>query len=347
MNVINWNCSKFKQSLTGIKRYEDELYNHINTGYPEINIVRIHRPENSILGSTIFSWLLTYSRKNADINHATCQTIAPVIYFTRSPPSVITVLDIVPLIYPSTKTNLAVTLQWSLIPSALQKINRIITISEFTKTELIKVLKIPEERISPVYLGVDHSAYHPQDREHCKKMFGLSTEEQHILVVASNLYHKRMDLAQKIIEDLCTRHNTIRMIKSGYGEQLRGKGIINLGIVPEEKMPMLYGAADVYLHTSEYEGFGLPILEAMACGTPVVASNRASIPEIIGNSGDLIEISSNNCIQLFVQAIEDKIDLGIDKSALEQSKKFSWDKMTQETVNIYEEIYNTSANISS
>ena len=78
-----------------------------------------------------------------------------------------------------------------------------------------------------------------------------------------------MDLAKNIFDHIRSIKGNIKMIKAGYGEVLKGEDIISVGWVKEEEMPLLFNAADVYLHTSEYEGFELPILEAMACGTQV------------------------------------------------------------------------------
>ncbi len=95
----------------------------------------------------------------------------------------------------------------------------------------------------------------------------------------------------------------MKLLKVGYGDMLQGEGIINLGWVREEDMPSLYNAADIFLHTAEYEGFGLPVLEAMACGVPVVASNSASLPEIVGNCGELVDLSSPEYEMNFSTAI--------------------------------------------
>ena len=101
------------------------------------------------------------------------------------------------------------------------------------------------------------------------------------------------------------------MLKAGHGEELKGEGVISVGWVPEEGMPLLFNAADVYLHTSEYEGFGLPVLEAMTCGVPVIANNKASIPEIVGSYGSFAGLDENNIIQTS-EKILSLMDNGID-----------------------------------
>jgi glycosyltransferase involved in cell wall biosynthesis len=104
-------------------------------------------------------------------------------------------------------------------------------------------------------------------------------------------------------------------------------------------MPILYNCADVFLHTSEYEGFGLIILEAMSCGVPVVVSNRTSIPEVVGSSGNMIDLDSEDVIEQFVAKILSCLDQGIDEEAVRQSHNFSWAKTAAETVKVYERVY--------
>jgi glycosyltransferase involved in cell wall biosynthesis len=339
MKVIYWNCSKKSHPLTGLKRYEEELFSKTAKRYSDIKLKRICRPDNPLLGNTVLSWLTAYKAEAADIVHATCQTIAPAILFNRPQVFLLTILDIIPLIYPSAQTDLSVKIQWKIIPRAIKRINNFITISEFTKQEIIRLLDVPEDHISTVYLGVDHSKYFPRTNKiTCKEHFHLNPDEKHILVVASNLQHKRMDLAAEIIKEIRTRKTDIKMIKIGYGEELKGEGIINLGRISEEDMPILYNAANVFLHTSEYEGFGFPILEAMACGLPVVASNKASIPEIVQNTGNLVDISKTDCIDRFVYAILDNIDNDVDNLAVIQSKKFTWENTVDETMKIYQKL---------
>jgi len=283
--------------------------------------------------------MVFYKSNNADIVHATSQTVAPAVYFRLKKPKkfIVTVHDLAPLVYPSEITDVSMKIQFMLTPRALKKADRIIAISEFTKGEIMRLLGIEEERISVVYQGVDHKRYKPMDKIECKRKFGLNPEEKHILVVSSNIEHKRMDLAKKIFNYIRSIREDVKMIKAGYGELLEGDGVISVGWVPEEQMPLLFNAADVYLHTSEYEGFGLPVLEAMACGVPVVANNKASIPEIVGDYGSFAGLDERNIIQTS-EKILSLINNGIDREAVEQSKKFSWRETTEKTIKVYEEV---------
>ena len=229
-------------------------------------------------------------------------------------------------------------IKWRLVPSALKNVDRIIAISYFTKKEIMRLIGIDENKISVVYQGVDHSRYHPMNKRECKERLGLNPDEKYILVVASNEERKRMDLVKRIFDEVRRQREDVKLIKAGYAEKLTDEGIINTGYIPEPEMPVLFNAADIYLHTSEYEGFGLPILEAMACGVPIITSNKAAIPEIVGSYGEMIDLDSENVVELFTERILKGLDKGINLKAIERSKSFSWLKTAEETIKVYEEV---------
>ncbi|MEG9195083.1 MAG: glycosyltransferase [Candidatus Methanoglobus sp.] len=101
-----------------------------------------------------------------------------------------------------------------------------------------------------------------------------------------------------------------------------------------------FSTPHMLIYTSEYEGFGLPILEAMACGIPVVASNSASIPEIVGKAGKLVDLNDEECVKEFAEAILQILEsnIKIDRRALERSMEFDWEKTARETLEIYTEV---------
>ncbi|MCS7094165.1 MAG: glycosyltransferase family 1 protein [Candidatus Aenigmarchaeota archaeon] len=341
MEVYHWNSSRINE-ISGIRKYEDNLFEKLlevaEKKSIELKIHRILRGTKRVLDSVVFSWLIKYKGKSNV--HGTSQVLAPAIYLKKPRNHVITVHDLAPLLYPFEIRDISEKIQWKIVPRALKRIEHLIAISKFTKNEIVRLLNVREENISIIYQGVDHQLYKPLSKESCRKFFGLSMDRKYILYVASNLYHKRIDLAKKIFEEIKKYRDDVEMIKAGYSEKLEGEGIISMEWIKEEDMPKLYNSADVYLHTSEYEGFGLPILEAMACGIPVVASNRASIPEVVGNAGILVDLDSN-AIKNFAEALLKVLEKEekICKKSLERSKIFTWEKTAEETLKLYEAVF--------
>jgi len=341
MKVVQWCLSRVSTPMTGIRKYEEELYKNtikiIREERLDIEIKRILRSDSRIFGSTVFSWFYRYKCGNAKVVHATSQVLAPVIYFRKPRKFIVTVHDLAPIVYPFEIKDISERIQWIFTPNALKKVDLIIAISEFTKNEIVRLLRIEEDRIAVIHQGVDHELYKPMDKERCRSYFNLDPEKKYILYVSSNLYHKRVDLAKSVFEEIRKCRDDVFMIKAGYSERLEGEGIISMGWIDEKDVPKLYNCADVYLHTSEYEGFGLPILEAMACGVPVVASNKASIPEIVGNAGILVDLN-DDCVKEFAESILKILDknVKVDRKALERSMKFSWEKTARETLEVYQ-----------
>jgi len=175
MKIVQWNISKEEHPMYALRKYEDELFKHLKELRQDWNIGRIWRSDGKILGSTVFSWFF-YKSNNADIVHATSQTIAPAVYFRLKKPRkfIVTVHDLAPLVYPSEITDVSMKIQFMLTPRALKKADRIIAISEFTKGEIMRLPGIEEERISVVYQGVDHKRYKSMDKIKCKEDNRLS-----------------------------------------------------------------------------------------------------------------------------------------------------------------------------
>ncbi|MDW8034350.1 MAG: glycosyltransferase family 1 protein [Nitrososphaerota archaeon] len=293
--------------------------------------VKVFRKPSGFKGNPLT--LRLFYKSDGDIVHATTQTL--VIYSYPKPKRfVVTLHDIFP-----PRKNFELKLKQFLSLPKLKRADKIIAVSNFTKSEIIGRTKIDEDKIAVIPLGVDLSIYKPMNKAVCKREFGLNAEEKHILVVSSNAPHKRMDIVKAVFEEVRRRRENVKLVKAGYGQSLQGRDIINVGYIPEEKMPILYNACDVLLHTSEYEGFGMPLLEAMACGLPIVASNKASIPEVVGECGRLVNLESGDCVEEFVDNILDCIDKKErNEKGIERSKKFSWEIVAKDTMKVYEEL---------
>lgn len=315
----------------GAGKYE----HYLPRGIAKLGVeVKIFRRPKGLKGNPLT--LRLFYKSDGDIVHATSQILS--IYSYPKPENfVVTVHDLYSL-----QQSLTARIKRSLIKNTLNRADKIIAVSEFTKGETNEQMKINEDKIEVIHMGIDLSMYKFTNKELCKRELGLNAEEKHILTVASNEPHKRMDITKAVFEKVSKCREDVKLLKAGYGQTLEGKGIVNLGFVPEERMPILYNASDVLLHTSEYEGFGMPLLEAMACGTPIVASNKAAIPEVVGDCAELVDLDSENCVEQFAEKVLNYIDRGRrNQKGIERSKKFSWERTARETMEVYEALLGT------
>lgn len=241
---------------------------------------------------------------------------------------------------------------------AMAKADKIITISEKTKEDLIKYTKIPDEKIKTIYLGVDSKFQVLTDEtiQKLKKEYSLppnfilylgseQSRKNFIFLIKSFYYlKKRYNLKIKLVKvgrpqiDKKQRQKTFELIK----KLNLTNDIIFIDYIPEKDLTTLYNAANLFVYPSLYEGFGLPPLEAMACGTPVITSNTSSLPEVVGNAGIMIDPKN---IQELTDAMYNvlknpELEKELSKKGLKRAKMFSWEKTAKETLKVYEEVCN-------
>ncbi len=218
------------------------------------------------------------------------------------------------------------------------RVRKVITSSYCSKNDLLKILNLPEGKIEVVYLAVNNK-FQPQSAQRIneiKQKYGIN--KKYILYVGNSKPHKNLnrliDAYNLLPEDIKREH---QLVLAGVG-QLQTPELSNsevISFVSEEDLPALYSGAELFVFPSLYEGFGLPPLEAMACGCPVVSSNTSSMPEILGdaclyfNPYDVKDIS--NKIEL---ALRDKGIKFRDKGVA-RAKMFSVEKMTEKLIEIF------------
>src|SRR3989338_45683 len=239
------------------------------------------------------------------------------------PPSnakqVTTYHDVIPLKYPGWSTSKIVSVQKRRLKIVEKEIDMVIAVSEATKKDLLEVSQIPEEKIKVIYEGVEErfKIQKKEDIEEFKKKYNLPNN----FLMAIGGIGERKNL--KRIKEASKDYNLIVL-----GEDVQ---------VSREELPLLYASAELLVYASLYEGFGLPILEAMACGTLVVTSNVSSMPEIAGEAAVLVKPASVESIRNGIVKALDKNDELVEKG-LERAKEFSWEKCAKETAQVYKEL---------
>jgi glycosyltransferase involved in cell wall biosynthesis len=274
---------------------------------------------------------------------------------------VMTVHDVLEHLYRARdRSGLRRSLHFQLTRRVLTGASRILAVSNYTKSEIEKLFGIPGSRIEVVYNAIDERFL----RGHASDTDRQVLAERYLVTYPFLLYagrispHKNVvriieafsalkaelekegrfsDLKLIIIGDELSKHPDLRrtVVRGGVQNDVRF-----MGFVPIEMLRVFYDAAKIFVFPSLYEGFGLPPLEAMAHGTPVVTSNTSSLPEVVGNAAVLVnpenvfEIMRALLRVLLDQTVRDKYK----QRGYEQAKRFSWDASARQILNAYEEV---------
>ncbi|MCX7837245.1 MAG: glycosyltransferase family 4 protein [candidate division WOR-3 bacterium] len=263
--------------------------------------------------------------------------------------SIVTCHDIAPLFCPTNFFELNLR---KYLYSGLKLANLIIADSNNTKIDLIKRYNIRENKIKVIYLGVDHNIYYPQnDKELLRKKWNLPIDGKILIHPGAEKWRKNVFNIIKALKILEKRLKNIYLIRVGKKTKKIEKLIDKLDLkkiviyyqnLKEEELAELYNASDLLVFPSFYEGFGLPVLEAMACGLPTIISNLSSLPEItMNNSFYCNPFSYEDIAEKIYKILTDKELYNYFKiKGLNYIKTFSWEKCANEVWKIYEEIIN-------
>jgi glycosyltransferase involved in cell wall biosynthesis len=234
---------------------------------------------------------------------------------------------------------------------SVRRAKRIIAVSQATADDCVSLLGADRERVRVVYCGVD-PFYHPRpaaDVAAFRAVKGLT--DPYILFVGTLEPRKNLGNLLKAFAQARKRGLKHRLVVVGgagwmYEDMLRrvredglDDGVAFAGFAPAEEMPLWYGAADAFVYPSLLEGFGLPVAEAMACGTPVITSNTSSMPEVGGAAAAYATPTSVDEIADRLLEVANNVDCRAAMSAagLKQAARFSWDKAARETMAVYAE----------
>lgn len=240
------------------------------------------------------------------------------------------------------------------VPRILNKCQRIITVSNFELENIVEKLKIPRERMAMIYNGYNEWFKQIKDTENiCQKyisekgyFFFLGNTDpkkntERTLVAYSN-YLRLSNVKRKLLmADLDSAYlNSI--IQRNHIENIRDN-IVMPGYIVNSDLPYIYNGAFAFLYTSLRESFGIPLLEAMACGTPVITSNTSSMPEIAGTDAILIHPeNSEEITQMMLRLETDEVFYKKQEQiGLNRAKLFSWKKTAECLLQVYKEVYDT------
>jgi glycosyltransferase involved in cell wall biosynthesis len=280
-----------------------------------------------------------------DIYHVTHHDVTP--FLTRIP-LIITVLDVAWIDFPGESSKFFQTYYYYLTKLSLKKAKNIVTISESTKERVIEHFPNVKEKTESILIACDPFFCCRNDEDQFQEIsreFGL--KKPYVLYVGSFALRKNIKVLIKAMENIWLGYPNTQLVLagnlSGKNDEniLKLKGSNSIVLISRSKSKLelnsLYQNALVFVFPSIYEGFGLPVLEAMTCGCPVIASNTTSIPEIVGegqilfNPHDYVELERQ-----LIRVIQDENLINKMKyEGLERSKLFNWNFVASETLKTY------------
>jgi glycosyltransferase involved in cell wall biosynthesis len=229
--------------------------------------------------------------------------------------------------------------------------DRIITDSVYIKDEAKQFLALSPERITPVHLGVDHDVFKMYDSETLKSWTeSLALPAKFILFVGTREPRKNLDRLMRAYSELPehvqTEFSLVLVGPRGWGEsdpvgrQKLANRVLVLDYLDTQKLALAYNLASVLVYPSLYEGFGLPPLEAMACGCPVVVSRAASLPEICADAACYVDPKDVQSIAEGMNRVlsDNELRRSLTKKGIERAKLFTWEKTAQQTLAVFNEL---------
>jgi glycosyltransferase involved in cell wall biosynthesis len=263
-------------------------------------------------------------------------------------PVVATVHDIIPFLNFRRRASAIADLAMRHSMRSIFHANAIIVDSYHTKGDLSRRFEIDPSRIKVIPMGVDHQLFRPIEKSRSRTHFGLPPSKKILLNVGNEEPRKNVVTLIRAFIKVARNVPDSILVRVGGRESKEVADLIASNDLSDRvryyklsrgDMPFIYCAADAVILPSWYEGFGLPALEAMACGCPVIASDATSIPEVVGEGGILID--PMDC-EAFASAIENllvstSLQSDLARRGLEQSEKFSWATTAEKTFQVYRE----------
>jgi glycosyltransferase involved in cell wall biosynthesis len=307
---------------------------------------------------TLFLLPLYAKKMNLDVLHV--QYIAP-IFLSKKIKLVATIADVSFKKYPKLINKIDLFFLNSLIPLSLKRANEIIAVSNFTKEEIVKYFKISKKKIKVVYNGGVGKEFFEEKTKNKKALDKIGITQPYLFYAGTHQPRKDIPTLMKAFFNLKLKNDKFKDLKLVIGGKLKAhnydsridelivenknnplkkdflKDLIFTGYLESNDLVKLYREAEVFVFPSLYEGFGLPLVEAMASGTPVVCSNIDCFKEIGGQAVEFYEKANpSDLTNKLTEIINNSIKKEqMTKKGERQAQKYSWEKTANETLNIF------------
>ncbi len=290
-------------------------------------------------------------KEAVDVYFSPSSYITPAI-LNKNIKSVITVHDLVAFLFPTAHNKKAVFLEKLFLKKALKKSAHVTAVSTNTKRDIINKFHYDESKISTIFCS-GSSAFRPLKKETLKPFAHKTNLPAKFFLAVGTIEprknYKRLIKAFAALSKVAPNYHLIIVGKNGWQfeevyEEIRknylGKKVHTLGYISEPSLIKLYNLATALVFPSLYEGFGIPPLEAMQCGCPVIASNTSSIPEVVGDAGLLITPENPESIAKAMHKLikDDELRANLESQGLIQARKFSWELSAKKLLEVFNSV---------
>jgi len=325
--------------------YANNLFGQMRS-LPDL-CIKSFKPEDSripLLGKYLTLWLYypaIAKRQKADINHILDHSISHLIGSLESEKTIITCHDLTGLEIPDSIPFWKRRIFWGNIIRNMSKAHKIITVSQHTKNDILKYSSCKSNDIVVIYEGVS-TKFRQLGKDEIEERFKF--RKPAILHVSHDNFYKNVEGLIKATallkkEVLLVKVGPISKRQLGLLRKLK-IDFVQFMHLSEEELIQIYNAVELLVYPSWHEGFGFPVLEAMACGCPVVCSNSGALPEVASSAAIMVQPADISGIAAAIERILGSQDLKqrLCEEGLKQAKKFSWEKTAMETADVYRKI---------
>lgn len=357
-----------KDRLEGIGWFAHETLSRMVRNHPEHTFIFFFdRPwhPDFIFGENVIPVLLKPQARHPFLYYVWTETVVPRalkkyqadIYFSPDMlgcchtkiPVVFTLHDLAYKHYPEYMDFLHRWHYSRYMPKFAAKAAKIITVSTFTKEDIVEKLKVAPEKIEIIYNGA-HQQYHPLTNQEAEAVKARYTDGQEYFLFTGALHPRKniVNLLKAFVYFKRRQRSPIKLVIVGrmawkFEEIEKAKrlmpfkeDVVWTGYLGIEELSQLTGAAYAMVYPSLFEGFGIPVLEAMTCDVPVIVSDRSSLPEVAGNAGLLVnpDLPEDIAAKMMILYKDEQLRNQLIKNARQQREKFNWDRSTEKLWNI-------------
>lgn len=328
--------------ITGVQRYTLELLAHFQQ---RVNMIK---PAHPLMGIRGHFWEQCVLPQKVGTHLLWSPSNTGPLAVRRQ---VVTIHDVVPLDHPEWLNYKFAAWYRFLTPRLMQKVTQVITVSNFSRFRILSHVNIPEEKVITIYIGADRK-FKPINKDVALATIKeLQLPSDHYFLTVGSLEPRknlgRLLRAWEMVLPRLPKEMFLVLAGAPGKKQVFGELALDklpprvhfTGHVRDDLLPSLYAGATAFAYVSLYEGFGLPPLEAMACGTPVLTSNVTSIPEVVGDAALMVDPYDVEAIADGLQRLVEDTTLRqeLRQKGLERAKLFSWEKTARETWKVLEE----------